>query len=350
MKKSFLITGGSGFIGSQAVRSLVSAGNIVHNFDKLTYASSQESLASISSSNYKFIKGDIINRKEVKNTIEFLKPDYILNFAAESHVDRSIDSPDDFINTNIFGTYSLLNEALFYYNNLKGSKKDNFRFIHISTDEVYGSLDFNEESFDEESNYNPNSPYSASKASSDLLVRSWFKTYKLPTIVTHSSNNYGPWQFPEKLIPLTVANALKGSPIDVYGNGKNIRDWIFVNDNVDAIIELVVNGKPGEKYNIGSNNEISNIDMVKTICKILDEIIPLHNSSNYSDLITFVSDRPGHDKRYSLNTNKILKETNWSPKITFNEGLRTSIDWMIENKEWLFKKSKNHKRIGLKNK
>lgn len=347
MKKSFLITGGSGFIGSHAIRSLVDMGYDVYNFDKLTYASNEESLKHISSSSYNFIKGDIANNKDLEKVINLSKPDYILNFAAESHVDRSIESPDAFINTNIIGTYTLLNETLHYYESLSQSKKEKFKLIHISTDEVYGSLDFSEKSSSELSPYKPNSPYSASKASSDLLVRSWFKTYNLPTIITHSTNNYGPWQFPEKLIPLTIANALKGSPIEVYGDGKNIRDWIFVGDNVSAIIELTLNGIVGQEYNIASNNEVSNIEIVRNICKILDNVIPLDNSS-YSDLIVFVSDRPGHDKRYSLDTNKILTETNWVPKTSLDKGLKVSIDWMIKNKDWLYKKTKGHKRIGLK--
>ena len=349
MVKNFLVTGGSGFIGSEAVRTLLDQGFNVYNMDKLTYASSQESLENYNSKSYDFYHGDITNPNDVSLAIDLSQPNYILNFAAESHVDRSIDEPDEFINTNIIGTYNLLKYSLKFFEKLKLEEKKNFKFIHISTDEVYGSLDFNDDPSTEISTFRPNSPYSASKASSDMLVRSWYKTYKLPINITHSSNNYGPWQFPEKLIPLTVGNALSCRPIEVYGDGKNIRDWIFVKDNVDAIIKVALEGKKGETYNIGGNNEISNIDIVNKICSLLDIILPLNNF-NYSDLITFVDDRPGHDRRYSLDTVKILKDTAWSPRISIDEGLEISIKWMLDNKDWLLKKSKNHSRIGLKNK
>ena len=348
MKNNFLITGGSGFIGSHAVRALVNLGHNVVNLDLLTYASNQDSLKNINQNNYKFFKGNICNREDIVNCLDLAKPNFILNFAAESHVDRSIDSSIDFIKTNINGTHVLLEESLIYWNKLKSKNKDNFKFIHISTDEVFGSLDLNEKPFTEKNNILPNSPYSASKASSDLLVRAWYKTFGLPVNITHSSNNYGPWQFPEKLIPLVVCNALNEKTIPVYGDGKNIRDWIFVEDNVEAIIDIAFRGKVGESYNIGGNNEITNIDLVNKICTILDKLCPRENG-HYFDLVKFVEDRPGHDLRYSISNEKIFNDTDWKPKTDINIGLEISIGWMIENFNWLSKRGLNQRRIGLKN-
>lgn len=346
MNKNFLVTGGSGFIGSEAVRSLVDLGHNVLNLDKLTYASSEESLCDIPKKRYKFLKGDIQKVNDIKKAIELSKPDYILNFAAETHVDRSIDGPNNFINTNIIGTYNLLSESLNYFSSLSADKKKIFKLIHISTDEVYGSLDLDDEPFNEFHRIIPNSPYSASKASSDMLVRSWFKTYKLPVNITRSSNNYGPWQYPEKLIPLTISNALKGNSIEVYGDGTNIRDWIYVKDNINAILKVTFDGMVGETYNIGGNSEISNLSIVKKICKTLDDLEP--SNKKYSELITFVADRPGHDLRYAISNKKIKKSLSWSPDTDLKKGLNITVRWMLNNKEWLFKKSKNHKRIGAK--
>ena len=347
MSKKFLVTGGCGFIGSEAVRQLTALGHSVINIDKLTYASSEESLSNIPDKNYTFIEGDIANKDIVKKLINNTQPNYILNFAAESHVDRSIECPEDFINTNILGTFNLINESYSYFSALSKIEKTDFKFIHISTDEVYGSLKLSERAFVESDPYKPNSPYSASKASSDLLVRSWFKTFGLPAIITHSSNNYGPWQFPEKLIPLTVSNILKGNPIEIYGKGQNVRDWIYVQDHIEAIISIVLEGEIGEIYNIGGNCEVSNIEMVRNICNILNDLEP-KSGLNYNNLITFVEDRPGHDMRYALDITKINKDLSWSPKTSLDKGLKISIEWMLDNKDWLFNKSKDHKRIGLK--
>ena len=347
INENILVTGGCGFIGSEAIRRFSKEGYKVYNFDKLSYASCQESLVNVPKSNYNFFQGDLFNKNSISGFLNQSKPTYILNFAAESHVDRSIDGPIDFINSNIVGTYNLLEASLNYFSNLNDGKKKLFKFIHISTDEVYGSLDFKEDPFNEKSRYRPNSPYSATKASSDLLVRAWGKTYGLQFNITHSSNNYGPWQFPEKLIPLTVKNALKDRSIEVYGDGLNVRDWIHVSDHIDAIYQIMINGKSGEVYNIGGNNEVSNIDIVNLICDLLDKMHPRKNNK-YSDLIRFVPDRPGHDKRYGLDINKIISELSWRPKIDFSEGIKGYIEWVLENKEWLLNKSGNEGRLGLR--
>ena len=347
MLEKILITGGSGFIGSQAVRTLLSLNYQVFNLDKLTYASSKESLSNFESDLYTFHKGDIFDEKIISGLIDKINPDFILNFAAESHVDRSIEDADDFINTNIIGTYNLLKHSLKYYSKLSSSKKKKFKFIHISTDEVFGSLSSDEHAFKEDSSYRPNSPYSASKASSDMIVRSWIKTYQFPAIITHSSNNYGPWQFPEKLIPKSVISALNEQPIAIYGDGSNIRDWIYVKDNVDAIIALMKSGVVGQSYNIGGKTEISNLDIIKKICKILDEIKP-KSSGKYEDLIVFVEDRPGHDFRYALNIDKIFESINWTPMTNIDVGLKESIEWMIDNYSWLMERNRDNRRLGLK--
>lgn len=346
MMRNILITGGCGFIGSEAIRKIVKKGYNVFNIDKLTYASCPESLLDLPENQYSFVQGDIYNSSTINSFINQSKPNYILNFAAESHVDRSIDDPDSFIKTNILGTYNLLNASLSYYFSLDKDEKKDFKFIHISTDEVYGSLQLEDVPFKEEDPYKPNSPYSSSKASSDLLVRAWNKTYNLPIIITHSSNNYGPWQFPEKLIPLTVLNALNNKPIQVYGNGSNIRDWIHVEDHVDALIKVMLAGRDGETYNIGGSNELRNIDLVKKICFFLDQIKP-KKDGKYSDLIEFVKDRPGHDHRYAISINKIKSELSWEPKIEFEKGLEESIKWMVKNFDWLSNKLDKEGRIGL---
>lgn len=347
MNKNILITGGCGFIGSEAVRKLIQKGFNIYNFDKLTYASCEESLTGIDDSKYVFFEGDLFNRDDIIDFFKEAQPTYILNFAAESHVDKSIEGPIDFINTNIIGTYNLLEVSLNYFSNLSIEMKRAFRFIHISTDEVYGSLDFDDNSFTENSPYQPNSPYSASKASSDLLVRAWGKTYNLPFNITHGSNNYGPWQFPEKLIPLTVKNALSERPIQIYGDGLNIRDWIHVSDHVDAIIEVMLNGSKGETYNIGSNNEFTNLEIVNLICRTLDELTP-RNEAKYSDLIEFIDDRPGHDLRYAVCVDKIVSKLSWSPKVEFSEGIVNSVKWMLSNKDWLLSKSDASSRLDVK--
>tara|TARA_B110000483_G_scaffold106261_1_gene129702 strand:+ start:5578 stop:6627 length:1050 start_codon:yes stop_codon:yes gene_type:complete len=346
MNKNILITGGCGFIGSEAVRILVNKGYKVYNFDKLSYASCNESLSDLPNEMYNFFHGDIYNKKSISEYIKNVEPLFILNFAAESHVDRSIDGPDEFINTNIVGTFNILDASLKYFSTLSSDAKNFFKFVHISTDEVYGSLKSDANPFTEENNYNPNSPYSASKASSDFLVRAWGKTYGLPINITHSSNNYGPWQFPEKLIPLTVKNALSEKSIQIYGDGSNIRDWIHVTDNVEAIIQVMLNGRSGETYNIGAENELSNLEIVNLICDTLDRLKPKRDKK-YSNLIKFVKDRPGHDMRYAININKIKSSLSWSPKISFNQGIEDSIKWMITNKNWLLSKSNQEGRIGL---
>ena len=347
-KKKFMITGGAGFIGSSLIRFLINeTNNDVLNFDKLTYSSSLYSLEGISKNpRYNFIKGDVCDKSLVLKTIKNFQPDIIMHLAAETHVDRSIDNPQNFLFTNILGTSVMLECAKEYWMNLKNNK---FIFHHVSTDEVYGSIDSG--LFTEKTKYDPSSPYSASKASSDFLVSSWNRTYGLPTIITNCSNNYGPYQFPEKLIPLIILNAIEGKPLPVYGNGKNIRDWLFVDDHVRALYSVVVEGKVGEMYNIGGNNELTNIDVVIEICKILDELIPIENNENfnlkndkidninikiknYKNLITFVPDRPGHDFRYAINSSKIKKEINWSPKNSFNTGLKKTVKWYLKNLKW----------------
>ncbi len=336
--KTILVTGGAGFIGSAVIREIIknTPHNVV-NVDKLTYAGNLDSLNDVADNNrYHFEKIDICDAKELERIFSQYQPDAVMHLAAESHVDRSIDSPFAFINTNIIGTYTLLEAARHYWQNLSEKSKKNFRFHHISTDEVYGDLDNKDILFTETTPYAPNSPYSASKASSDHLVRAWHRTYRLPTVVTNCSNNYGPYHFPEKLIPLMILNALKGKPLPVYGNGRQIRDWLFVEDHARALYLVLTEGKVGETYNIGGHNEKTNLEVVQTICKILEELVPNkpQNIKNYIELITFVQDRPGHDQRYAIDASKINRDLGWRPQETFESGIRKTVEWYIKNQDW----------------
>ena len=329
------VTGGAGFIGGNFVlKQVLQEGNEVLNFDKLTYAGNIDTLKSvIGNDKYQFIQGDICQRSTVKNALSQFQPDVIINFAAESHVDRSIDGPFEFIQTNIVGTAVLLDEANNYYKTLTGEMKAGFRFLHVSTDEVYGSLG-DDDYFTENTAYDPSSPYSASKASSDHLVRAWSRTFGLPILITNCSNNYGPYQFPEKLIPLMILNCLKEKSLPVYGKGDNVRDWLFVEDHCNAIYSVLSSGKLGETYNIGGNNEIQNIDIVKIICEKMDEYSPRKQGGNYEELIAYVTDRPGHDFRYAIDASKISNELGWQPKENFETGIEKTIRWYLENREW----------------
>ncbi len=337
-KKTILVTGGAGFIGSELIRHIVrKTENIVVNVDKLTYSGNLQSLSSIESdNNYIFEQVDICNGNELKRVFRENQPDIVMHLAAESHVDRSIDGPKEFIETNIFGTFTLLEEAKNYWILLKGDKKENFRFLHVSTDEVYGDLDSNEDFFTEKTSYDPSSPYSASKASSDHLVRAWHRTFQLPTLITNCSNNYGPYQFPEKLIPHMILNAIAGKDLPVYGDGKQIRDWLYVSDHVKALMLVAINGKVGETYNIGGNNEIKNIEVVHKICDILDTLIPhkLDKLRSFRDLITHVNDRPGHDVRYAIDASKINSSLGWEPKESFSSGLQKTVEWYLNHLSW----------------
>lgn len=330
---NILVTGGCGFIGSNFIRLLISKDFNILNIDKLTYAGTLNNLKDLSdNSNYSFIRGDISDANLIKTTLEKFKPNYIINFAAESHVDNSIISSHQFIQSNIIGTFNLLEKTRKYYFNLKEKEKSVFKFHQISTDEVYG--DMNNELFHEESNYRPSSPYSASKASADHLVRAWQRTYNLPTIITNCSNNFGPYQYPEKLIPLVIINALNEKKIPVYGDGKQIRDWIYVSDHCDALLKCIECGKEGETYNIGSSNQITNIELIKKICRIMDDIKPRKNYKNYEELIEFVKDRPGHDKKYGINSDKAIRELNWIPKVKFDMAIINTIKWYFDNRSW----------------
>jgi dTDP-glucose 4,6-dehydratase len=336
--KTILVTGGAGFIGSAVIRHLINdTQHQVINVDKLTYAGNLESLTSVSDDpRYHFERVDICDADEIKRVFQQYQPDIIMHLAAESHVDRSIDGPGDFIQTNIIGTYTLLEQARSYWAQLADDKKSAFRFHHISTDEVYGDLGGTDDLFTETTPYAPSSPYSASKAGSDHLVRAWYRTFKLPTIVTNCSNNYGPYHFPEKLIPLVILNALEGKPLPVYGKGNQIRDWLFVEDHARALVLVATAGKVGETYNIGGNNEKQNIDVVHSICTLLEELVPNkpEGVEHYKDLITFVTDRAGHDVRYAIDATKILKELSWRPQETFETGLRKTVQWYLDNQLW----------------
>ncbi|SEH92359.1 dTDP-D-glucose-4,6-dehydratase [Bathymodiolus azoricus thioautotrophic gill symbiont] len=336
--KKILITGGAGFIGSALIRHIIdNTEHHVVNIDKLTYAGNLESLISIENSDrYAFEQVDICDVNTIKRVFTEHQPDIIMHLAAESHVDRSIDEPGAFIQTNIVGTYVLLEEARNYWTNLTDSKKDDFKFHHVSTDEVYGDLEGLDDLFTEDTPYAPSSPYSAAKASSDHLVRAWQRTFKFPTLITNCSNNYGPYQFPEKLIPLVILNALEGKDLPIYGNGKQIRDWLYVDDHARALLHVALTGEIGETYNIGGHNEIQNIDVVKTICAVLDDLVPSKhdNITKYKQLITFVSDRAGHDVRYAIDASKIKNELNWTPDETFATGIRKTIKWYLANATW----------------
>ena len=333
-----LVTGGAGFIGSAVIRHIIQhTQDEVVNLDKLTYAGNLESLAEVSESDrYAFEQVDICNCPEIDRVLKEHQPDAIMHLAAESHVDRSIDGPADFIETNIVGTYTLLEAARQYWQTLEADRRQSFRFHHISTDEVYGDLDGPENLFTEQTPYAPSSPYSASKASSDHLVRAWHRTYGLPVLVTNCSNNYGPFHFPEKLIPLVILNALEGKPLPVYGKGEQIRDWLYVEDHGRALYKVVTEGEIGETYNIGGHNEKRNIDVVQAICGLLEELAPGKPSglAQYSDLITFVTDRPGHDLRYAIDATKIQRELDWSPEETFETGIRKTVQWYLNNLDW----------------
>lgn len=331
-----LVTGGAGFIGSAVIRHIIeNTQHHVLNVDKLTYAGNLESLSLVQQSDqYQFSQTDICNETAIEALFHEFQPNVVMHLAAESHVDRSIDGPAAFMQTNIIGTYTLLEVARKYWLNLDEKTKKNFRFHHISTDEVYGDLEGTTDLFTEATPYQPSSPYSASKASSDHLVRAWHRTYGLPVIVTNCSNNYGPYHFPEKLIPLVILNALDEKPLPIYGNGQQIRDWLFVEDHARALYKVVTEGRKGETYNIGGHNEKRNIEVVKTICTILDELKPKADGQLYESLITFVKDRPGHDLRYAIDAEKIQKELNWCPQETFETGIRKTVEWYLNNLDW----------------
>ena len=353
--KTFLITGGAGFIGSALIRHLLKQHNfLVINLDKLTYSGNLESLESVEKKdNYVFERGDICNSKALIKIFTKYRPDIIIHLAAESHVDRSIENPENFIHTNIIGTYTLLEQSLKYFNSLKKQKKLNFRFLHVSTDEVYGDLGTSSKFFTEDSSYNPSSPYSASKASSDHLVRAWFRTFGLPVLITNCSNNYGPFQFPEKLIPHVILNAIKGKEIPIYGDGKQVRDWLYVEDHIKALMTVALEGRIGETYNIGGNNAIQNIELVKELCSILDEFIPekLNGLNSFNELINHVEDRPGHDLCYAIDASKISKDLGWIQTEDFISGIRKTVDWYLENIDWsenILNGSYKLDRIGVK--
>ena len=336
MAKTYIVTGGAGFIGSAVVRMIIeSSDDIVVNIDKLTYAGNLDSLQPVAdNSRYHFVHADICDSKAMAEVFASYQPDAIMHLAAESHVDRSIDGPGDFIQTNIVGSYTLLEAARDYWNGLQAEKKEAFRFHHVSTDEVYGSLD-DEGMFLETTPYDPSSPYSASKASSDHLVRAWHRTFGLPVVLTNCSNNYGPYQYPEKLIPLVLQKARAGEALPIYGTGENIRDWLYVDDHARALILVMKQGIAGETYNIGGHNEVTNIDVVRTLCAILDDRDPAKDGKPYAELITYVTDRPGHDMRYAIDASKIQRELGWVPEETFETGLAKTVDWYLNNQQWV---------------
>lgn len=334
----YLITGGAGFIGSNFIHNL----NLnqpetqISNFDALTYAGNLENLVELKDKpNYHFFHANICDTQALTDIFRQNHFDAVIHFAAESHVDRSIENPMAFIQTNVVGTANLLRAALEYWQNLETPQKDAFRFLHISTDEVFGSLGPGDQSFSETTPYSPNSPYAASKAASDHLVRSYFHTFNFPALVTNCSNNYGPYQFPEKLIPLVILNAISGKPLPVYGDGGQIRDWLYVSDHCAALLKVLEEGKTGQTYNIGGNNQPKNLEVVQKICAILDELLPDSQYRPHTDLIHFVKDRPGHDRRYAMNIEKINKDLDWKPQVTFEEGLRATVQWYLENQHWV---------------
>lgn len=351
MSQTVLLTGGAGFIGSALVRYLINSSDVtVVNVDKLTYAGSLHSLGGADSSErHHFHQVDITDADAIKGLLAEYEPDYIMHLAAESHVDRSIDGPGEFIQTNIVGTYTMLEAARDYYESLSAERQSTFKFHHISTDEVYGSLG-DTGLFTETTRYKPNSPYSASKASSDHLVRAWNKTYKLPVVISNCSNNYGPFQFPEKLIPLIIQKAISGEPLPIYGKGDNVRDWLFVDDHVKALWKIVTQGQNGEVYNVGGHNEKTNMEVVHTICGILDEVRPRADGKPYAEQITFVQDRPGHDRRYAIDAQKIARDLGWTPEETFETGIRKTIEWYLDNAQWIAKVSGDYggDRLGSK--
>ena len=335
IRRNYLVTGGAGFIGSAVVRRLIEAtDHAVLVVDKLTYSGNLDSLRPVSGSNrYAFERADIVDASVMRRIVSEFSPDVIMHLAAESHVDRSIDGPGEFIQTNVVGTFTLLQTALNLWRSLPEDRKKSFRFHHISTDEVFGSLG-SDGLFREDTPYSPNSPYSASKAAADHLVRAWHHTYGLPVVMTNCSNNYGPYHFPEKLIPLTIINALQGKPLPVYGNGENVRDWLHVEDHAEALLLVAEQGRLGQSYNIGGHDERSNIAVVRMICAILDELAPDVSIGPREKLISFVTDRPGHDARYAIDAGKIARELGWKPRYSFEKGLRETVRWYLENKTW----------------
>jgi len=348
------VTGGAGFIGSALIRHLIAnSPHEVLNLDKLTYAGVLESLDEVAhDARYRFVRGDICDGPLVRSLLAEFQPDVIAHLAAESHVDRSIDGPADFIDTNIVGTFSMLEQALDYWRGLDPERQKSFRFHHISTDEVFGSLGI-EGHFTEETPYDPRSPYSASKAASDHLVRAWGHTFGLPVLVTNCSNNYGPYHFPEKLIPLVIIRALGGQELPVYGDGSNVRDWLFVEDHARALATVFEKGEPGETYNVGGNSERKNIEVVRAICAALDRRQPRADGASYAEQIQFVSDRPGHDQRYAIDASKIRDELGWEPEVTFEEGIDRTVDWYLERRDWwepILARRYDTGRLGLKTK
>ncbi|WHU02994.1 dTDP-glucose 4,6-dehydratase [Sphingomonas sp. NIBR02145] len=333
--KTILVTGGAGFIGSAVVRHLVRKGLRIINLDKLTYAGNPASLKAIeNAANHRFVQGDIADVPLLLGLLREERVDGIMHLAAESHVDRSIDGPGAFVETNVVGTFRLLSAALEYWRGLEGDARAGFRFHHVSTDEVFGDLPFDSGIFTEETSYAPSSPYSASKAASDHFVRAWHETYGLPVVLSNCSNNYGPYHFPEKLIPLTILNALEGKPLPVYGKGENVRDWLFVEDHARALELVLTQGRVGESYNIGGNQERANLSVVEAICDALDRRVPLAEGGARRGLIRFVTDRPGHDRRYAIDASKIARELGWTPQESFETGLDRTIDWYLENRWW----------------
>jgi dTDP-glucose 4,6-dehydratase len=334
IRERLLVTGGAGFIGSAVVRRAVRSGHRVLNLDKLTYAGSLSTVAEVADDErYEHVRGDVADRALVRSLMERFRPTAVVHLAAESHVDRSIDGPAPFIETNIVGSFVLLDEALAYYRSLKAEASERFRFLHVSTDEVYGSLGVDGR-FNEESPHRPNSPYSASKAAADHLARAWFHTYGLPVITTNCTNNYGPFQFPEKLIPLTILRALEEQPLPVYGRGENVRDWLYVEDHVDALLVALHEGRPGESYALGGREERHNFEVVRELCRVLDVLAPSRTVTDRTRLIQFVPDRPGHDYRYAMDISKAERELGWSPKESFETGITRTVQWYLANREW----------------